>query len=287
MSRAAASPAFLTHAPRYLWRFGRFILVAFLGFVLLLMLFEEKLIFIPTEFDGSRYWHPVGYQFEDIYFQSDDGTRLHGWYFPHKSPRAIVLFSHGNAGNVTHRADIGDRLQSMGLSVFMYDYRGYGRSEGSPNEQGVLADARAARRQIAQLAEVDEKDIVQMGRSLGGAVAVDLAAYDGARGLILESTFSSIPDVAACQFPWLPVRRLMRTRLESISKIRLYQGPILQSHGIDDRTIPFHLGERLFAAANTDNGHFAEFFTIRSGDHNDPQPDGYYRLLSDFIQQLP
>lgn len=270
-----------------LWRGLRAVLLAYLVALLLLMIFEERFIFIPVPFDGSADWQADGIARQDIFFSSADGTKLHGWYFPHESPRAVVLFSHGNYGNITHRLDLAQRLHHLGVATFLFDYRGYGRSEGQPKEKGVLADARAARTRLAELAGVDESEIVLMGRSLGGGVAVDLAAHDGARGLILQSTFTSIPDVAAIHYPFFPVRTLMRTQFDSLHKIADYQGPILQSHGNRDRTIPYEQGVQLFAAAGTSEGVPREFFTIEGGDHNDPQPRTYYERLDWFLDQLP
>ena len=165
--------------------------------VLLMVFLEERFIFFPTPYDGSAAWHPQGVDYQDVEFHAADGTRLHGWYLPHPAPRAVVLHCHGNAGNIAGRINMAKQLHALGLSVLLFDYRGYGRSEGSPNEMGVLQDARAARALLAQLAGVTESDVVLMGRSLGGAVAVDLAAHDGARGLILESTFTNLADAAA------------------------------------------------------------------------------------------
>ena len=152
----------------------------------------------------------------------------------------------------------------MGAAVLVFDYRGYGKSEGKPDEPGVLADARAARTWLAEKAGVAENRIVLMGESLGGAVAVDLAA-DGARALILENTFSSMPDVAAYHYPWLPVRLLMRTQFNSVAKIRSYHGPLYQSHGDRDSIVPLQLARRLFDAANEPK----RFLLVEGADHND------------------
>ena len=274
------------HPLRLLRLIAATLAIALLVVVILAMIFEESLIFLPSRYDGAAAWTPSGLDYEDVFFAASDGTQLHGWYCPSESPRAVVLFAHGNAGDITYRTDIARRLQRMGLSVFLFDYRGYGRSEGKPNEEGVLLDARAARGRLAELAGVVQQDIVLMGRSLGGAVAVDLAAQEGARGLILENTFTSMPDVAAVHYPWLPVRTFMRTRLDSVSKLPSYRGPILQSHAEHDSIIPLQLGRRLFDAARADDGYEKTFFTVERADHNDPHPREYYLVLDQFIDAL-
>ena len=242
---------------------------------------ERSLVFAPSRYPAGD-WRPAGLDFEDAWFRAADGTRLHGWYVRHPQPRAVVMFCHGNAGNVALWADALRTLHGrMGVTVMGFDYRGYGRSEGVPSEAGVLADARAARTWLAQRAGIDEHQVVLMGRSLGGAVAVDLAA-DGARGLVLESTFTSMPEVGHVALPWLPVRTLMRTQFNSLAKIRSYRGPLLQSHGTADRLIPFAMGRQLFAAANEPK----QFIAIPGGDHNDPQTEEYYAALSAFLDRL-
>ena len=264
---------------RWIWRIGRVYLVV----LLMLMLFERMLVY-PASRHPSGNWEPAKLQFEDADFYASDGTKLHGWYVPHDKPRAIVLFAHGNGGNLSGRADMLWLLnQRLKLSVMIFDYRGYGRSEGKPDEQGLLADARAARAWLAERAGVAETDIVLLGRSLGGGVMVDLAAKDGARGLILESTFTSLPEVAAHHYPWVPVRLLMRNRFESIEKIGQYHGPLLQSHGTADEIIPFKLGVRLYeAAASRDK----QFFEMPGLSHNEMPSREYYDALGEWIERL-
>lgn len=236
---------------------------------------ENSLVFQPAEYPEGD-WQPAGLAVEDVRFTAADGTSLHGWYCHHPRPRAVVLFCHGNAGNVTHRADVLRRLNGQhGLAVMMFDYRGYGRSEGEPNEAGILQDARAARAWLAERTGVAQRDVVLMGRSLGGGVAVDLAAEDGARALVLESTFTSLPEVAGEHTSWLPTGLLMRNRLNSLEKIARYHGPLLISHGDADRVIPFDHGRRLFEAANEPK----QFVAIPDSDHNDPQTAEYYMAL--------
>jgi len=253
----------------------------YLTIVLLMMLMENSMIFFPARYPNG-FWDPPGLEFEDAWFTTADGTKLHGWYVPHDSPRAVLLFAHGNAGNISHRYDLLQELHELGVATLAFDYRGYGRSSGEPSEQGVLADARAARKWLAERAGVKEQDIVLMGESLGGGVMVDLAAHDGARGLILENTFTSLPDVAAYHYPWLPVRMLMRTRLDSAAKIGQYHGPLLQLHGDADTIIPYQVGQQLFAAANEPK----TFVTIRGGDHNDQRTPEAIRAIDEFLVRL-
>jgi uncharacterized protein len=225
-------------------------------------------------------WHPEP-QVEDVWFESTDSTRLNGWYAEAKEPRAVVLFAHGNAGNITDLRQIVHLFRDqLNASILVFDYRGYGRSSGSPTESGILEDARAARRWLAKRAGMAESDIVLAGHSLGGGVAVDLAARDGTRGLVLLSTFTTLPDAAASH---VPVRSLMHMRFDSLSKIPNYHGPLLQCHGDADRVIPFELGRKLFAAANEPK----QFFTIAGGGHDDPPTSDYAKALDRFLDSLP
>lgn len=244
---------------------------------------ENSLVFAPIRYPEGN-WQPAGLEYEDVEFESSDGTKLHAWYLAHARPRAVVLYAHGNAGNLSHRAEtvrlLHERYQ---LSVMIFDYRGYGRSEGIPDEEGILQDARAARNWLAERAEIPNSEIVLIGRSLGGAVAVDLAAEEDPRGLVLISTFSSLPDVGAHTISWLPVRSLMRYELDSRAKIVNYQGPLLQSHGDADRVVPFEIGRDLFDAANQPK----QFVHIPDGRHNDPYTEEFHLALDEFIAALP
>jgi uncharacterized protein len=254
----------------------------YLLLVILMLAMENSLIYFPSVYPNGD-WNPQGLKFEDAWFESADGTKLHGWYVPHADPRAIVLIAHGNGGNLSHRSELLELLNELGVSAMIFDYRGYGRSSGSPTEAGILADARAARRWLAERAGVRETDVVLFGESLGGGVMVDLAAADGARALVLESTFTSLPDVAAYHYPWLPVRLLMRTRLNSAAKIAAYHGPLLQIHGDADTIIPLAIGRRLFDAA----GEPKQLVVIPGGDHNDPHTPQFVAALDKFLADLP
>ncbi len=244
---------------------------------------ERSLLFHPLSYPQGD-WQPADLVYEDAWFRSEDGTLLHGWFCPAQEARAVVLYCHGNAGNVAGCQWTLRLLQEKrGVSVLAFDYRGFGRSEGTPGEAGILADARAARRWLAGRTGMAETDIVLLGRSLGGAVAVDLAARDGARGLVLENTFTSMREVAAGKTWPLPSHWLMGTRLDSLAKIGSYRGPLLQTHGDADRVVPYSMGVRLFEAANQPK----RFVRVPGGGHNDPPSVEYYRALDEFLGSLP
>ena len=262
------------------WRVGRVILVPYCVILLLLLLLEERMIFPAGNFAKDN-WDPDFLDYEDVNFAADDGTQLHGWYVPHPNPRAYVLFAHGNAGNLSHRGRRLEYFHQQELAVFGFDYRGYGNSQGKPNEQGIYQDARAARAWLANREQIPETEIVLLGTSLGGGVMVELAA-DGARGLILESTFDGLDDTAAHHYWYMPVRVLMRNRFRSVDKIAQYQGPLLQSHGKLDEVIPYTNGQRLFAAANEPK----HWVSIPDGTHNVRPSAEYDRAFSAFFDQL-
>lgn len=242
---------------------------------------DEWFLFFPTHYpDGD--WEPKGIKFENIWFEADDGTKLHAWYFEHPKPKAVVLYAHGNGGHLAHRAPLMEYLRErLEVSVLIFDYRGYGRSDGVPNVVGILQDARAARSKLSTLASVAESDIVLMGRSLGGAVAADLTRDVTPRALILESTFSSFKDIAEVAAPslsWL----VPKEKLNSLSALADYSGPLLQSHGNRDATIPFALGQKLYQAA----GEPKQFLVIDGGSHNSQQGWEYYAELNRFLDSL-
>ena len=249
-----------------------------------LMFFEETLIFPAPRVSDDRWTKE--FQQEDVQFTSADGTKLHGWYFPVADPaqsRGTLLYSHGNGDCVAYLDTLAESMRNnYALNVFVYDYRGYGKSEGKPTGVGVLADGEAAQEWLAERENIAIDDVILTGRSLGGGVAVHLAAKSGARGLILESTFSRLSDVAGSQFPWIPVRLMMRTKIDSIDKIGNYLGPLLQSHGNADSLISFEQGKKLFDAAQGPK----DFFELDGMDHNDPQTGEYYDKLSDFLGSL-
>lgn len=253
---------------------------AYLAVVIAMFWLETWLVYPAPPVEAGD-WHPTGLDYEDVHFTSADGTKLHGWFVPHRSPKRAIVYCHGNGEFVAFNGDLAALLRdTLDASVFLFDYRGYGHSEGSPTEAGCIADGVAAQRWLAKRMGVEPNEIVVMGRSLGAAVAVGMAAELGAKALILENGFSRMTDVAGHHYPWLPVGLAMRNRYDSLVRIRDYQGPLLQSHGSNDWIVPIRFGRQLFDAAPTTHKKFIEF--PRQG-HNDPFPASYYRDLATFL----
>lgn len=250
----------------------------------MLRILERWLVFPAPRLDRAD-WNPPDLPFEDVYFTADDGTRLHGWYVEHPSPRATILYCHGNG---EHVACLTRRLKTLheqiGVSVFAWDYRGYGKSEGIPHEDNVISDAKASHLWLAKRAGVDPAEIVLLGRSLGGGVVIAVAADSLVRGLVLDRTFTTLVDAAAHNVPWLPVRWIMKNKFDSIERIRNYHGPLLQTHGTADEIVPFAQGRALFDAAATSAKKFIE---VPDLDHSTRLPDYCYQALIDFLDGLP
>jgi fermentation-respiration switch protein FrsA (DUF1100 family) len=272
---------------RYLALWSSFVCVA-IGCVSLsespshcLLSIEQSLVFWPVAYPLGDWSQEPGV--EDAWFQSNDGTRLHGWYAEAKQPRAIVLYAHGNAGNVANprsRSILRLYHDTLNTSILVFDYRGFGRSSGSPTESGMIEDARAARLWLANRTGLPEQKILLVGHSLGGGVVTKLASEDGARGLVLENTFTSLPDAEESH---VPLRPLMQLRFDSLAKIRDYHGPLLQTHGDNDHVIPFALGCKLFEAANEPK----QFVPIPGGDHRGLPAPAFVIALDRFLDSLP
>ena len=239
--------------------------LAYGALLLLLFLFQPRLLFLPGVPGRTLTATPehIGLEYREVEFATEDGERLHGWWLPHATPRATLLFQHGNAGNISHRLDSLRIFHELGLNVFIYDYRGYGQSTGSPSETGLYSDARAGWAWLTDDQGIEPGSIVLFGRSMGGAVASHLATEVDAAGLIVESTFTSVPDIGAELYWWLPVRLLARLDFNAAESIERTGMPVLVVHSPDDEIIPFEHGQRLAEAAG-DRGTLLE---IR-GDHN-------------------
>jgi uncharacterized protein len=240
----------------------------------------ERFIFLPAKHPIGE-WEPAGLQFTDVEFSSADGKKLHGWLVSPDEPKQIVLFCHGNAGNVTFRANRLEYFFENGYAGLVFDYRGYGKSEGVPTTEGVLADAEAALNFLAKKFDVKHKDIIILGRSLGGSVAVQLAAKHTPKALILESSFTSFHDIADFHVPSLS-KLVSKKELNSLETIAGIQAPVLISHGDADNIIPFEHGQRLFEAA----GEPKTFVRIVDGGHAHRHAKVYDPQFEKFISGL-
>jgi fermentation-respiration switch protein FrsA (DUF1100 family) len=250
----------------------------------LLLLFEKHFIYFPTR-EHEVTPAGLGLPYEDVWLAAEDGVRIHGWYLPVREARWVTLVSHGNAGNVSHRLDRALLLQSrLRSSVFLYDYRGYGASQGSPDEAGTYRDARAAYRYLVEQKHVRADELVLFGESLGSAIALELALERPAAALVLEAPFTSVPDVARRTI-FAPLAPFVRTRYESLARIPGLRMPLLVMQGDRDEVIPPALGRRLFDAAPEPKRYYA----IRGAGHNDTYlagGDAYWDALSDFLDAV-
>jgi len=247
--------------------------------------FEQRQVYSPSrELAGD----PASLRrpFDEISLKSADGVRLHGRFFPAaaKAPRAhlALLLLHGNAGNITHRVHYYEAWLELGLNVLTFDYRGYGKSEGIPGEEGTYTDAQAALAWLRNRGFPNER-LVVLGKSLGGGVASELAVREPVAGLILQSTFTCIPDIGEELFPWLPVRRWHRIHYDTLHKLPRIQAPVLIAHSRTDDLIGFHHAERNFAAARSPKA----FLEIR-GHHNNVLEHGraeYLHGLDKFLRE--
>jgi hypothetical protein len=243
------------------WLLAIFILGV--AFLLYLKLMEKRMIYYPS---SDVAWTPGESKlaFEELSLRCSDGVTIHGWFVPASNQsRATVLFLHGNAGNISHRVDKILLLVGMNMDVCIVDYHGYGKSGGAPSEQSTYLDAEAAYDWLTQQKKIAPKRIIVWGESLGGGVATYLAAKREVGGLVLESTYTTLPDVGKAAFPFLPTRLLMSTQYDSLSRMTQIRVPILSIHSPSDEVIPYRLGKTLFDAANE-----PKMFVELEGDHN-------------------
>lgn len=260
------------------------ILFLFVFVFLWVRLQERNGLFFPAR---ELYRSPAaeGLAFEDVHFNSA-GNELHGWYIP-ASGSQVVLWMHGNAGNIADRLDQAVEMKrALGVSSFMFDYRGYGKSEGRPSEKGLYQDAEAALQWLTRTKGVNPRHIILYGQSLGTAASVDLALDGGvnAGGMVLESPFTSAADVARTLYFGLPVGLIMSVKLDNIGRIGKVKMPILVIHGVSDSVIPFRMGKKLFDAAPEPK----TFLPIAGADHSDCYyvgGEGYWSAWKALIQE--
>ncbi len=260
-----------------------FILISvWLGLSVLLYVFQDRYVYYPYK-DLVATPGRAGLDFEEVWFKTEDGVRLHGWYVPAGNANHTLLFFHGNAGNISHRLDSLRLFHDLKLNVFIFDYRGYGNSGGRPSEQGTYRDAHAAWRYLTGERGLPGDRIILFGRSLGGAVAAWLARRTEPAALILESVFTSVKAMGRRLYPYLPVGLLTRIRYPALDHVRDLRIPLLVIHSPEDEIIPFEFGRQLFEAGAGPK----QFLAIRGG-HNDGflvSGTDYRHGLAAFIEQ--
>lgn len=250
--------------------------------------FQERLLYLPhvgrdpvgTPADRGLSWAPVT-------LETEDGMVLEAWWLPHERPRASLLFLHGNAGNISHRLDSLVQFHRLGLSVLILDYRGYGRSEGAPSEAGLIRDARAGWRWLHEKAGHPPGEIVLFGRSLGAAVAAELAdglEGEGPAAVILASPFRSVPKLGQRLYPFLPVRWLARLSHDAERHVRGIEAPLMVIHSRDDEIIPFSEGEAVYRAARQPK-HLLEIHGGHNTGYLESEPD-YSAGIDAFLSEV-
>lgn len=265
-----AKPVFWRAAGRVLLLLG----LVYGGLVLNLYFNQAGMLYLPGYAGGSATPADVGLDYRRVSLTTEDGLLLDAWHVRASQSRGVILFCHGNAGNISNRLGSLKIFHQLGFSTLIFDYRGYGNSQGSPSEQGTYLDAEAAWQYLlGQGVKADE--IVIMGRSLGAAVAAELAYRHKPKAVVLESAFTSVPDVAAELYPFFPVRLMSKFEYGTLDHLRQVQAPVLIVHSREDEIIPFSHGQRLYEAANEPR----HMFELRGG-HN----DGIYVSGVDYYQ---
>lgn len=264
----------------------RITLAAFIGATLFLVIFEKQLIYYPAK-TLEVTPKALGLSAEEVSLEVEPGVTVHGWFIPAAtSPStATILFSHGNAGNIGDRLDRVVSLRDLQADFFLYDYRGYGRSTGSPDEEGTYRDGRAAYDYLIKARKVDPARLVIMGESLGCAISIQLAVERRAAGLILEAPFASIAHMASAIYPFLPLGALVRTRYDNLAKIPGLKMPLLVAQGTEDEVIPISQGRMVLDAAPEPK----RFLAIEGARHNDVYVVGgepYRRAIAEFIARV-
>lgn len=257
----------------------------YLLLVVIAYLAQPGMLYLPNVAGRSLIATPeaLGLDYEEVTLETSDGVRVHGWFVPGPSQR-VLLYFHGNAGNISHRLHTIRLFHGLSLSVFIIDYRGYGQSTGKPTEDGLYRDAEAAWRYLTGERGIAPDDIIVFGRSLGGSVAAWLAVQETPGALIVDSAFTSVPDVGQEVYPWLPVRLLSRFQHPTREHVARSPSPVLVVHSRDDEIIPFHHGEAIFSAAPEPK----TFLELRGG-HNDAHVRSattYYDGLRNFLDSL-
>jgi len=237
--------------------------IAYWGCGLILYIMQPKFLYSPVQ-EITFTPGDLGLDYEEVVFKSSDALLLSGWYIPSENSKFTILFCHGNGGNIFHRLDSINIFQNLGLNCFIFDYRGYGKSEGKPSEEGTYLDAEAAYQWLTKEKKISPDNIIIFGRSLGGSVAAQLASKVTTCALVVEGTFTSYVDIGKKFYPYMPVRLFARFSYRTIDFIKNVHCPVMFVYSRNDEVVPFEFGLELYEAANEPK-EFVEIF----GSHND------------------
>lgn len=267
---------------RFVRRWALFLGGGYLLVCFVMWLLENRLVFHPAT--AAELWEVApDTAIRDVEITSPAGTRIHAWWLPAGPDAPALLLCPGNAGNLSARGQSLLRLRDrLGVSVLIFDYPGYGRSAGKPNEPNCYDAGEGAVRWLRDVQQVPPDRVVLFGESLGGGVASELATRYPCRALVLVKTFTSLPATAKRHYPWLPVSWLMSNRFDTLSKLPAVKSPVFVLGATNDQVVPYEQSERLFAAA----GEPKQFFRDEGADHNDPLPDAFWAELRAFLEGL-
>lgn len=244
--------------------------------------YQHGSVYLPDRYPNGV-WEPSdhGLVTEDAWFRTADGVDLHGWWIAHPKATGTLLYCHGSSGSIAHRVGVFRQLGKLKLNVFAFDYRGYGRSSGVPSERGLYADVRAAHDHLVEDREQEPSEILLFGHSLGGAVAIEAARHRPAAGLVVQSSFTDLREMARALYPQLPLHWITRNEFRSVEKVAELTLPKLFVHGTEDGTVPVEVGRRLYEAAAEPK----ELYLVERAGHNDVHLHGgaaYVRRLNRF-----
>jgi hypothetical protein len=265
----------------YFIKIALLIIIIISGFLFIRYLEKRNLYFPLRKIEATP--RDIGLDYKDLTLTARDGVKITGWFIPSRLHRATLIFCHGNGGNISHRLEKIKVFNELGLDVFLFDYRGYGLSEGSPSEEGLYLDAGAVYDYLINVKKIPVQKIILYGESLGGAVAIDLARNHDVAGLIIEGTFTSVKDMARRYFPFIPTF-IISSRFDSLRKIKDVKSPKLIFHSTGDEIVPFDMGKRLFHAASEPKA----FIEIQGG-HNDAffiSQDVFINEIDKFVERL-
>ena len=262
-------------------RWAVFLVAVYLGVCLVMWLIENRLVYFPTP--ATAAWNPPpDTAIRDVYYTPPAGGRTHAWFLPGDPAAPVLVIFPGNAGNLSGRGTSLVKIRErLGTSVLIFDYPGYGRSEGKPNEAGCYAAAEGAIGWLRDELKVPSGRLIYFGESLGGGVATEMAARHPCRALVLVKTFTSLPAAAQFHYPWLPCNWLMSNRFDNLSRLPAIDAPVFVASATRDSVVPYEHGERLFAAANEPK----HFFRDEGSDHNDPLPDAFWDEFKAFLDR--